>query len=35
VAALRERLRKDIDVEIDYEALNAIEIATEDIPQSP
>ena len=35
VAALTERLREDIDVEIDYEALKAIEIATEDTPQSP
>jgi hypothetical protein len=35
VAALTERLRKDVDVEIDYEALKAIELATEDTPQSP
>ncbi len=35
VAELTERLRKDIDVEIDYEALKAIEIETEDTPQSP
>jgi hypothetical protein len=35
VAALTERLRKDIDVEIDYEALKAIQIATEDTPRSP
>ena len=34
VAALTERLREDIDVEIDYEALKAIEIATEDTAQS-
>jgi parvulin-like peptidyl-prolyl isomerase len=35
VAALTERLRKDIEIEIDYEALKAIEIETEDTPQSP
>ncbi len=35
VAALTERLRKDIDVEIDYEALKSIEITIEDTPQSP
>lgn len=35
VAALTERLRKDIDVEIDYDALQAIQIATEDTPKSP
>ena len=35
VAALTERLRKDIDVEIDYEALRALQIVTEDTPRSP
>ncbi|MGB3052794.1 MAG: peptidyl-prolyl cis-trans isomerase [Polyangiales bacterium] len=35
VAALTERLRKDIDVEIDYEALKAIEVVAEDTPKSP
>lgn len=35
VAALTERLRQDIEVEIDYEALKEIQIVTKDIPQTP
>lgn len=35
MAALTERLRKDIDVEIDYEALKEIQVVTAGIPQAP
>ena len=35
IESLTERLRKEVDVEIDYEALKDIQIATQDIPQGP
>ena len=33
--ALTERLRKEIDVEVDYDALNSIEVDMPEFPQSP
>jgi len=35
IAALTQRLRKDINVEIDYEALKDIQVVTSDAPPSP
>ena len=35
IAELTERLRKDIEVDVDYDALKDIQIVTSDLPQSP
>ena len=35
IAELTERLRKDIEVEVDYDALKDIQLVTSDLPQSP
>ena len=33
--ALTERLRKEVDVEVDYEALEDVEVDIPDFPQGP
>jgi len=32
---LTERLRKEVEVEVDYEALKDVEVDTSDLPQGP
>ena len=35
IEALTERLRKEVEVEVDYEALREVQIVTADTPQGP